>query len=114
MLFDESLALAKVGGDRRLFSELTGLFLMEYPALLRAIRGGLEDGDLVKAADSAHQIKGLLAQFAAEPARLAAADLEWALRQSDTTRAWIESDRLANIMRDLEPLLKAVRESTLL
>ena len=70
---DEALALARVGGDRRLLAELVGLFLTEYPHLVSSIRQAIHAGNFRAAADNAHQLKGLLAQFAAEPARLGAA-----------------------------------------
>lgn len=111
---DEALALARVGGDRRLLAELLGLFLAEYPRLLNSIRQSLQGGNFRAAADAAHQLKGLLAQFAAEPARLGTARLERALRQENADEAGELMREASELLKDLDPVLRAVHQASLL
>lgn len=114
VLMDEALALARVGGDRRLLAELLGLFLAEYPRLLNSIRQSMQAGNLRAAADTTHQLKGLLAQFAAEPARLGAAGLERALRQEEAVEAHELMLQTTELLKELDPVLRAVHQASLL
>ena len=111
---DEALALARVGGDRRLLAELLGLFLNEYPRLLVSIRQSVQAGNFRAAADNSHQLKGLLAQFAAEPARVGAAALERSLRHGEGVEANEHLRQVSELLRELDPILRAVHQSSLL
>lgn len=111
---DEALALSRVGGDRRLLAELLGLFLAEYPRLLSSIYQAIHAGNSRAAADNAHQLKGLLAQFAAERARLGVAGLERALRQGDVIEAQEHLTQSVALLKELDPVLRALHQSSLL
>ena len=101
-------ALARVGGDESLLRELAGLFLEEYPKLLSATQAALAQGQLPKVASSAHQMKGLLAQFAAEPARQNALQLEMSARGGDQAACQEQLGRIEATMAELLPLLQTM------
>jgi PAS domain S-box-containing protein len=82
-LIDYPQALERVGGDRELLAELSGLFLDEYPRLLAEAIAGVENGDLAATGGAAHQLKGLLAQFGSERGRRLALALEAAAKAVD-------------------------------
>jgi len=102
-------ALARVGGDEKLLKELAGLFFEEYPQLLKTIRNGLQKGDLTVAANAAHQIKGLLAQFGAEELRLTALSVERSARSGDPAGTAESADRLEAGMEEIRDELMALR-----
>lgn len=62
------LSLARLGGDRKLLTELIGFFLEDFPGLLSAARESLAQGDWTRAQRAAHSLKGLTANFDAQPA----------------------------------------------
>ncbi len=105
---DRNEALERVGGDAPLLAELVSLFLEEYPRLMEAARAGIEAGNAGAVHDAAHQLKGLLAQFAAAPARDCAYRLEMAGRQAELAEAGAELERLQQLMALLKPELEAV------
>jgi HPt (histidine-containing phosphotransfer) domain-containing protein len=80
---DRDRALARVGGDATLLSELAGLFLEEYPRLFETMRAGVEAEDPSAIISAAHQLKGLFGQFGAEAARTIALNVEMAARAGD-------------------------------
>jgi CheY-like chemotaxis protein len=100
---DYSAALARVGGDVELLQELAGMFLEEYPKLLEEIRLALAEEDVPKAGNAAHQLKGLLAQFGAETARLAAYAVEQPARQGDLAATRQNLQMLEEAMRRVHP-----------
>jgi CheY-like chemotaxis protein/HPt (histidine-containing phosphotransfer) domain-containing protein len=97
-LVDSEAALARVGGDSQLLSELAGLFLEEYPRLLAGIDEGIRSGNLDAARSGAHQLKGLLAQFGCEQGRLIAIELEDAAKQGDSDAAAGAAARISRFM----------------
>jgi CheY-like chemotaxis protein/HPt (histidine-containing phosphotransfer) domain-containing protein len=101
-LVDSEAALARVGGDAQLLAELADLFLIEYPRLLEKTRQGLELGDFERVGSSAHQLKGLLAQFGCEAGRAASLRLESASKAGQLEEA-------GNAAAELERLLSAAR-----
>jgi PAS domain S-box-containing protein len=103
---DYEAALARVGGDVELLAELAGLFLEEYPQLMESARTGLKDGKPEQAHSSAHQLKGLLAQFGAEHAREVAFQVESASRRSETEAALQALSELERLMELLRPELE--------
>ncbi|HEX3724918.1 MAG TPA: Hpt domain-containing protein, partial [Pirellulales bacterium] len=62
--------------DRRLFEDLVGFFVEDYPALLTQLRQGLDTGDAMLATRSAHSLKGLCSSFDAHSVVVLAARLE--------------------------------------
>jgi PAS domain S-box-containing protein len=105
---DRSEALARVGGDTALLAELAGLFLEEYPRLLAEAQGGIKTGQAPVVHSSAHQLKGLLAQFAAATARDCAYQVELAGRAADLTAAAHHMEQLRLLMDELKPELEAL------
>jgi PAS domain S-box-containing protein len=103
---DYDAALARVGGDVELLAELAGLFLEEYPQLMESARTGLTDGKPEQAHSSAHQLKGLLAQFGAERAREVAFQVESASRRSEVETALQALAELERLMALLRPELE--------
>ncbi len=73
---DISVLLETVGGDRDLVGELASMFLEDYPAQMASIRDAVELGDAKSLHESAHKLKGSVANFGASAARELAAALE--------------------------------------
>jgi HPt (histidine-containing phosphotransfer) domain-containing protein len=103
-----SMALARVGNDAVFLAELAGLFLAEYPRLLAVVRAAASRGAFGEAADSAHQLKGLLSQFAAEEARLVAAEAESAARRADKNALEVAIGKLERALAAVAPELVAL------
>jgi HPt (histidine-containing phosphotransfer) domain-containing protein len=94
--------LDRVGGNEAVFQEIVGLFLEEYPRLLRAVRAAFAGGDAAGLAQGVHSLKGMLGGLAA-PDAATAAQLENAVRQGDMTGA-------AEMIELLEAKVEALRE----
>lgn len=105
---DYAQALARVGNDAALLAELSGLFLEEYPRLLKDLHQGLELGDLAAVQGAAHQLKGLLGQFCAAAARDHAWQVELAAKEEDLPRAALSAASLSGALDLLRPELEAV------
>jgi PAS domain S-box-containing protein len=105
---DYSAALSRVGGDSALLAELAGMFLEEYPQLLGQIREGLDEGIQHRVHGAAHQLKGLLAQFGAEDARLKALAVETLGRQGNLNAAEQAMRELDEAMHRLRPALEQI------
>jgi two-component system, sensor histidine kinase and response regulator len=75
-VLDRGVAMARVGGDAELLTELAVLFLEEYPRTLGALHSAMERGDLKGVERAAHGLKGSVANFGARPAVEAALQLE--------------------------------------
>lgn len=73
---DRATALARVGGDVGLLKEIAALFLDEYPRALDDIHRALAAGDARTLENSAHGLKGSVANFGARAAVDAAFQLE--------------------------------------
>jgi PAS domain S-box-containing protein len=108
MQLDRSLALSRVGGDEELLQELAAMFLDEYPALLGAVREGLTQGDFPAACNAAHQLKGLLAQFGAEGARVLAMQLEASTRTASVAESSADLESVEAAMRQVHHELVAL------
>src|SRR6185295_8122126 len=75
-VMDRATALARVGGDLELLREIAALFLDEYPRALDDIHKALATGDAKLLENSAHGLKGSVANFCARSAEDAAFQLE--------------------------------------
>jgi len=64
---DMSAALAGLGGNRDLLSDLSEMFCEDAPGILRELRVAVDSGDSVAARKAAHSIKGAAATFYARP-----------------------------------------------
>jgi signal transduction histidine kinase/CheY-like chemotaxis protein len=106
-LFDAAALLDGVGGNRVVAAEMVRLCLEEdAPRLLASLREGLITRDYAAVEGAAHGFKGLLGEFHAEPARVAAKELEDAARGHESemipahAEALIEEfDRLSAALR---------------
>jgi HPt (histidine-containing phosphotransfer) domain-containing protein len=97
-VFNRELALDRVGGDQELLDEIVGLFLGEYPELLRQIQAAVQAGDAPALYRSAHTLKGSLGALGAEAAQQRASELEMSGRNG-------ELGATSTMLTDLENLL---------
>ena len=81
--FDMEAALEKFDSDRGFLMEIAGLFLEDLDDQLAAAEIAFSQDDFVVLAKIAHTIKGSIANFCAEPAYVAARQLEQDCRTSD-------------------------------
>jgi HPt (histidine-containing phosphotransfer) domain-containing protein len=107
-VFDRRAALARVGDDAELLSELAEVFLEEYPQIMAEIRAAVAQGDAARLRSAAHGLKGSVDNFAAAGAFEAALRLEMLGRSgilADVQEAWqtleAEIDRLRPALADL-------------
>jgi CheY-like chemotaxis protein/HPt (histidine-containing phosphotransfer) domain-containing protein len=68
--------LARVENDWDLLRELAGIFREEFPRYLSTLRSAIQEGNFDQARESAHALKGMLANLAAGRAAEAASELE--------------------------------------
>ena len=103
---DRAVALKRLGGDESLLREIAGLFLEEYPALLRDIAGAISQGDAKKLERSSHTLKGSVANFGAEAAVEATLRLEQIGRSLQLTEAEDAYRHLVFVLNHLQPELR--------
>lgn len=99
-------AMARLGGDTDLMSELAGMFVTQLPELLGEAEKGLQAPDTGAAVTPAHTLKGLLAQFGAEDAHLLAKDLELAAKQNRRDDSLALLERLKAACAEVLPALE--------
>jgi CheY-like chemotaxis protein/HPt (histidine-containing phosphotransfer) domain-containing protein len=93
---DEAALLSDFGYNRKVLSEVIGVFLKDVPVYLDRIRAAIQSGDPVSIAAASHALKGSVGLFSKGPAFEAARTLEHAAK-SGTRIA--DYDRL---LRDLD------------
>jgi two-component system, sensor histidine kinase and response regulator len=93
--FNRMVAMDRVGGDENLLREIAGLFLEEYPGLVREMEAAISTGDPDRLQRAAHTLKGSLGTLGAEKAFPIALDLEMKARhrQMDGLGASLENLR---------------------
>ncbi len=101
-------ALARLGGDRELLTELAGMFIEQLAELLRDTETGLSGSDTTGAVTPAHTLKGLLAQFGAEAAQVLALETETAARHNRRDEAVAALARLREACAAARPALERV------
>jgi len=101
-MIDRRVALSRVGGDMELLKEIAVLFLDTYPEVLKEIRSATERGDAQMLEQSAHGLKGSVANFGAAAAVEAALVLENMGRNRQLKEA-------TQGLRNLELALSALR-----
>jgi CheY-like chemotaxis protein/HPt (histidine-containing phosphotransfer) domain-containing protein len=74
---DREAALAHVGGDTRLLSELVDIFLSSCPTWMNDLSRAVASRDSPTVRRLAHTVKGAVGGFGAGPAHEAAQRLEW-------------------------------------
>ena len=99
--FDLERALANVEGDWALLCELAQIFTREWPQRIAGIQQALREGDVDKAHNHAHALKGSISHFAADAAWRCAVTLEQRLKtgnldevESDVQHVELECTRL--------------------
>jgi CheY-like chemotaxis protein/HPt (histidine-containing phosphotransfer) domain-containing protein len=84
-VFDGDAMIAHFDGDRALLVEIATIFLVDYPARLAAVQGGVERRDPAALQAAAHSLRGSAVNFGAGPAGEAALRLEMMGRDGDLT-----------------------------
>ncbi len=76
VVFDETALMDRVDGDVEFLGETIAMLDEDLPGLLEQIRAAVAAGDAAALVKPAHALKGMLANFCAEPAQGAARELE--------------------------------------
>ena len=84
---DLEKALQRLGGDKRLLSDLIGFYLEDYADLLDEIDRALSAADAEALEKASHSLKGLIANFHDEGSRALAQEIELAAKENDANRA---------------------------
>ncbi len=112
--FDDHALMERVDGDVEFLEETIAMLDEDSPALLDEIHAAARSGDAAALIRPAHALKGMLANFCAEPAETAARELETMGREGRLTdvdravdRARSETERL---IKDLHELLRTKTE----
>jgi len=74
--FDEAALMDRVDGDVEFLQETIAMLDEDCPALLDQVHAAVRSRDEAALVKSAHALKGMLANFCAEPAETAARELE--------------------------------------
>ena len=80
-IFDHLGSLRRMGDDQQLFDEMVGFLRDDGPARLEEIHSGLSDLNYERMNQSTHSLKGLISNFGATRAVLAAIKLESLIKQ---------------------------------
>src|SRR5436190_22668809 len=75
-IYDHDGSLRRMGNDHELFHEMVGLLRADAPPLLEALSSAHKEGDAPRMQRAAHTLKGLAANFGAQRAVAAAAEVE--------------------------------------
>ena len=106
--FDPREALAQFEGDTAVFGAVVSLFFQEIPKHLDALAKDVETGNCESLARSAHTVKGMLSNFAAEAGVQAALTLEQAARAGDQRKAKEAFSGLEQAIEELKPELASL------
>jgi HPt (histidine-containing phosphotransfer) domain-containing protein len=111
--FDIATALTRIGGDKSLFRELTGIFAEECPKLLAEFADSIEREDYDTLVRAAHTLKGRAAFFGAETLEHLAMRLESMTRARELTMIQNTCDAIAIEVNQLRStLVTALSESS--
>lgn len=99
---DLAVAMRWLGGDRRLLSELVGIFVDDGPKRLQAIRAALTAADVQQIEHVAHNLKGSAAILGATRLQTAALALEDAAHDGHTEDG---PDLVAQIAREMDRVI---------
>ncbi len=105
-LFNRESALARVGDDEELLSELVKIFLADYPSNVRDIEQALAQGNSKLLERAAHSLKGAVSNFGAEDVVNEAFALERMGRSGDLAHANSNLERLCRVLRQLDDELR--------
>ena len=105
--FDENALMERVDGDIEFLDETIAMLDEDSPTLLNGIHAAAGSGDAAALIRSAHALKGMLANFCAEPAEAAARELETMGREGRLADLHRAVDR---VQSETERLRKALHE----
>jgi HPt (histidine-containing phosphotransfer) domain-containing protein len=109
-VFDQKALVVRAGGDRELLQEIVGLFFVEAPKTLSAIRESIARGDSETLERAAHSLKGTVSNFGARSACEAALRLEMAGHGGNLTHAELAYAELEKEIGRLGQALALFRE----
>jgi two-component system, sensor histidine kinase and response regulator len=107
-LFDMTLALTHVDGDRELLAELSAMFLEDYPHMLREAEESIKTGNPRNLERLAHTLKGRLAFFGIHDMIGPVMELESMGRKNDLSNA---AELLLHVEKELKSLLEEFERS---
>ena len=107
-VFDEAMALSKVGGDREFLAELVGLVQAAWPALLADIREEMALGDHPAVGRTARLAKAAARYVSAQRAYDSAAHLEAMIGMGDLRAAQSARTSLEQEVERLQMVLSTV------
>lgn len=105
VLIDRNAAVDRLGGDIELLREVAALFLEAQDEYLGQIREAADNGDIKALAETAHGLKGSVANFCAKDAYDAAYRLEMMGRKG----AAPDREEVEQALHSLELALMALR-----
>ncbi len=105
--FDENALMERVDGDVEFLDETITMLDEDSPALLDEILAAARSGDAAALIRPAHALKGMVANFCAEPAETAARELETMGREGRLANVDSAADR---VQSETERLRKALHE----
>ena len=82
-VWNEDIALQRLGGDRQMLADLIGFFSEDAPMLRTAMDTAIESNNFAELQRAAHSLKGLLANFEATAAITVAQPIEHAAAKED-------------------------------
>jgi len=92
--FDEAALMDRVDGDVEFLQETIAMLNEDCPALLDQVHAAVRSRDEAALVKSAHALKGMLANFCAEPAETAARELEMNGREKQLANVEAVADRV--------------------
>ena len=105
--FDEDALMDRVDGDLEFLAETVAMLNEDSPALLDEICAAAAAGDATALVKPAHALKGMLANFCAEPAVTAARELEMMGREERLVDVAAAAEKA---QRETEQLQAALNE----
>ena len=110
LVFDPSVIVKRVDGDRDLLREITGLFFEDTPQSMTEIRNAISRADAHALERSAHALKGSVGNFGARRAFELAFSLEQMGRKGDFAHANEVFEQLEQQISLLGPALENLRK----
>ena len=107
-VFDPSVVLNRVDGDRELLREVVMLFFEDTPKLLTEMRAAIDRGDARALERAAHTLKGSISNFGVPSAVAPALRLEQMARAGELAPALAAWEQLQLQVNQLVPALEAL------
>ena len=105
-ILDVEGSLARFGGDKQLFLDMTTMLLEDAPDLFSQLQAGVRLGDSAAVEAKAHAIKGVLANCGGNRAASVAQSLEDAAHRGDLSSA---PELAQSLGAELDILTAAIR-----